>query len=299
MDQDEWTSSIDDITRSYNHLTNCDPVTDMIFAEIGGQVVGYGRIWWRDERKGDRLYPLFIHLMPQWRGKGIRQAMLHHLEQRACEIAEEQPYQGLQHLQAGSGEAEADWIQLLERNRYKAVRWEYEMTRSLADELPDHPLAEGFEVRQVKDSEIEQIWAAAAEAFIDHWGETDWFSPESLAEWRESPLFRPDLWKVAWHGDQVAGMVLNELNEAENNEYQRKRGYTETICVRRPWRGKGLAKSLISLSLQMWKDKGMQEACHGVDSQNEQGALQLYESLGYSVSKTYTTHRKVLPAKHM
>lgn len=89
-------------------------------------------------------------------------------------------------------------------------------------------------------------------------------------------------------------MVLNELNEQENEEYKRKRGYTEIICVCRPWRGRGLAKSLISSSLQMWKERGMSEAAHGVDAENETGALQLYESLGYKVNKTFTTYRKAL-----
>jgi hypothetical protein len=39
---------------------------------------------------------------------------------------------------------------------------------------------------------------------------------------------------------------------------------------------------------------GMTEAAHGVDTQNATGALQLYESLGYKATKTYTTFRKAL-----
>lgn len=297
VDQDEWTSSIQDIARTYSHLKNCDPHEDMVFAEVAGQVVGYGRMWWENERRGARLYPLFVHLMPQWRGMGIRQAMLGYLEQRAVQISEQKAHSAEQYIQAGAGEAEIDWTRLLTRSGFKPVRWEYEMIRSLEEDLPVHPIPEGFDVRPVQESEIETIWTAAAEAFADHWGETDWFTPATLAEWRESPRFLPELWQVAWHGDEVAGMVLNEFNEAENDEYHRKRGYTETICVRKPWRGKGLAKALISLSLHMWKERGMQEACHGVDAENETGALQLYKDLGYEVSRTYTTYRKPLPTK--
>jgi ribosomal protein S18 acetylase RimI-like enzyme len=89
-------------------------------------------------------------------------------------------------------------------------------------------------------------------------------------------------------------MVLNRFDEAENAEYSRKRGYTETICVRRPWRGRGLARALITRSLHLWKDMGMTEAAHGVDTQNATGALQLYESLGYKATKTFVTYRKAL-----
>ena len=60
-------------------------------------------------------------------------------------------------------------------------------------------------------------------------------------------------------------MVLNRFDAAENAEYGRKRGYTETICVRRPWRGRGLARALITRSLLAWKNMGMTEAAHGVD----------------------------------
>ena len=213
VDKDDWSNSLEDITRSYNHLRNCDPNEDMIFAEVAGQVVGYGRIWWEDERKGTRLYPLFVHLMPAWRGQGIRQGMLGHLEQRAIQISEQHPHEGEQALQANAGEAEADWIQLLKRDGFTPVRWEYEMIRSLKEDLPVHPIPEGFDVRPVHEHEVEQIWAAASEAFADHWGETDWFTPATLAEWQESPRYLPKLWQVAWHGDDVAGMVLNELNE--------------------------------------------------------------------------------------
>jgi mycothiol synthase len=297
VDQDEWNNSLEDITRNYNHLKNCDPSEDMIFAEIAGRVVGYGRVWWEDERKGTRLYPLLVHLMPQWRGKGIRQAMLEYLRQRAAHISQQKFHNGAQYIQANAGEAEIDWIQLLKHNGFGPVRWEYEMVRPLDEDLPVHPIPEGFDVRPVRELEIERIWSAAAEAFADHWGETDWFTPATLAEWQESPRFLPELWQVAWHGDEVAGMVLNEMSEEENKEYDRKRGYTETISVRQPWRGRGLAKALISRSLQMWQDKGMLEACHGVDAENEQGALQLYESLGYKANRTFTTYRKPLCAE--
>ncbi len=64
-----------------------------------------------------------------------------------------------------------------------------------------------------------------------------------LTSWRESPSYVPDYWQVAWDGDQVAGMVLNFIDTAENEENHRLRGYTGTICVRRPWRRRGLARA--------------------------------------------------------
>jgi ribosomal protein S18 acetylase RimI-like enzyme len=140
----------------------------------------------------------------------------------------------------------------------------------------------GLEVRPVAESQIRKIIAASEEAFRDHWG----FSPvteEELQGWMKDPTFRPELWKVAWDGDEVAGIVMNFINEKENEEYNRKRGYTENISVGRPWRGRGLAKSLIVQSMQMFKKMGFTETALGVDAENLTGALHLYKKLGYKV----------------
>ena len=46
----------------------------------------------------------------------------------------------------------------------------------------------------------------------------------------------------------------------------------------------------------MFVEMGMQETALGVDTQNPNGALRLYESVGYQVDKRYTTYRKRLSA---
>ncbi len=296
IDQDEWSPSIEDISRTYRYLRNCDPFEDMVFAEIDGQVVGYGRTWWEDEQKGDRIYSLFVNLVPDWRGRGIRRAILQWLEARAQTLAGDHPAEKVRLFQAWCSEHEDDWRGILESEGYEIVRWDYEMVRSLADEIRPAPLPDGVEIRPVTDADAERIFAAAAEAFTDHWGVTDWFDAKSLAAWRESPTWNPALWKIAWGGDEVVGTVLNFIDEKENAEYERKRGYTEAICVRRAWRGRGVAKALITESMKMHKALGMTETAHGVDTQNPTGALQLYEGLGYRSRKTHYTLRKPLAA---
>jgi mycothiol synthase len=88
--------------------------------------------------------------------------------------------------------------------------------------------------------------------------------------------------------------VLNFVDHAENEEYGRKRGYTEGICVRRPWRRQGLARALIARSLQVLQGCGMTEAALGVDAENPSGALRLYQSLGFRKVKRVTVYRKSL-----
>jgi ribosomal protein S18 acetylase RimI-like enzyme len=99
---------------------------------------------------------------------------------------------------------------------------------------------------------------------------------------------------VAWDAsaNQIAGAVQNFVNEKENEEYNRKRGYTEGIFVRRPWRKRGLARALIMRSLQMFKNMGFTEAALGVDAENLSGALRLYESCGFRAVKREALYRK-------
>jgi GNAT superfamily N-acetyltransferase len=81
-DQIEEEYTLEDITRQYNNVQRCNLYTDMIFAEIDGEVIGYGRCWWNQEVSGDYVYPSFIHLLPEWRGTGIGLAMVKHLHAR-------------------------------------------------------------------------------------------------------------------------------------------------------------------------------------------------------------------------
>jgi len=292
-DQLDTVEDIDSVKRAYRHLTNCDPDRDMILAEVAGTLVAYGRGWWDEELSGARRYGHFVNLHPDWRGRGIGRAMLCWIEARMRVVAAGHPANRTKTLQSETEDGQVDWRRILEAEGYTPVRWGRLMVRPLAEPVPACPLPDGLEVRPVREPEIPVIWWAAEEAFRDHAGRGEW-SDEHLAEWRESPTFQPRLWQVAWDGGEVAGMVLNQLDEAENEAYGRRRGHTETICVRRPWRGRGLARALITRSLHLWKDMAMTEAAHGVDTQNATGALQLYESLGYKATKTYTTYRKAL-----
>jgi hypothetical protein len=47
-------------------------------------------------------------------------------------------------------------------------------------------------------------------------------------------------------------------------------------------------------SIAMFVGMGMEETALGVDTQNPNGALRLYESVGYQVERRYTTYRKPL-----
>ncbi|MBN1666882.1 MAG: GNAT family N-acetyltransferase [Anaerolineales bacterium] len=291
VDGIERSATVEEVANTYEHLSDCDPYTDMLFAEVAGQVIGYNRAFWYQQADGSRIYTVFGFLLPDWRRKGIGTVMLRWGEARLQQIAAGHPNDGPRYLQCWAEEGERGTIALLEQAGYQPVRWGISMVRDLSAPIPVAPLPEGLQVRPVQPEHLRLIWEAASEAFQDHWG----YSPPEegdYQEWLAEPHADPALWQVAWDGDQVAGMVQNFVNQDENQEYERRRGYTEGICVRRPWRKRGLARALLVRSMQMFKDMGMTETALGVDAENLSGALRLYQGVGYREVKRSATYRK-------
>ena len=287
----ERSSSVEDVAQIYRHLENCDPQADMLFAEVDGQVIAYGRLLWLDQVDGSRVYIPVGFLHPTWRGKGLGSAIWAAGEERARQIASGHPREMQKFLQISVFETEKALISLLERSGYQAVRYETHMVRDLSEPFPAASMPPGLQVRPVRPDHLRPIFDASNEAFRDHWGAHEATEAEYRAE-LDSKEFRPELWKVAWAGDQVASVVHNFVNEDENNDYQRKRGYTEGICTRRPWRKLGLARSLLVQSMQMFKEMGFTETALSVDSQNLSGAFRLYEGVGYHRVHQQTIYRK-------
>jgi mycothiol synthase len=296
----ERSDKLEDMVNNYAHLHHCNTETDMCLAEVDGQVVGYSRVWWEIDEYAQQWTGFhFGFLLPEWRRKGIGSTLLCFNETRLAQIytelkaAGEIPAEMPGACDCFVDETAQDTVNLLERRGYKAVRYGFNMVRPDLENIPNCPLPEGLEVRPVEIGHLRKIWEASNEAFKDHWGyiAEPW---EEYVRIQSDPDFDPTLWRVAWDGDQVAGMVLSFIDKDQNAEYGRLRGYTENICVRRPWRKRGLARALIALSLQALKERGMTDAGLGVDAENISGALGLYQSMGYQVVRRGITYRKGL-----
>ncbi len=293
----ERSEQLEDVANNYAHLHHCDPYSDMIFAEVNEKVVGYSRCWWEVEGSGQWIGFQFGNVLPEWRHKGIGSALLRFIELHLEGIARQLKAKGELPADAEclldnyTSSSETDRIFLLERRGYQAVRYTYDMVRPNLENIPDFTLPPGVEVRAAKPEHLRTIWEASNEAFRDHWGyiPDPW---EGFEAFIHSPDYDPSLWRVAWQDDQVVGMVLSFIDKDQNEIYGRKRGYTENICVRRPWRKQGVAKALIAMSLKALKERGMTEASLGVDTENTSGALHLYEQMGYQVIKRGTIYRK-------
>ncbi len=290
-DQIEEVDTVESIQGRFQPSDNFDPQRDAFVVEIDGVAVAFGRLWWRAEDSGAHVYLHVGGVRPAWRRKGIGRALFRLKERRLRDIAAAHPKDVPRFLQVFMADTETGSEALARSEGYVPVRHFFTMVRPTLDHLPEARLPDGLEVRPVVPDHYRSIWVAIRDAFRDHWGAfsaTEWH----YRNWLNDPSFDPTLWKAAWDGDQVAGVVLGVINAAENERFQRRRGWLEDVAVRRPWRKRGLARALMVQTLDGLKERGMAEAALGVDTENLSGALRLYESAGFHVVKRFSAYRK-------
>jgi mycothiol synthase len=270
---------------------NFNPARDALVAELEGRMIGFRDVEWVDTNGGLREYRLGGNVHPDWRRRGIGTWLLRdseaHARRRAAQLPSDRPhFYGTWQPNTGVGA-----LALMDREGYRPVRYFFDMVRPTLDDIVDPPLPAGLELRPATDDQLRQLWDADVEAFRDHWGGFD-ASEQRFDEWRKDPKFDPSLFVVAWDGEEIAGGVINQINETENRAFNRQRGWLQSVFVRRPWRRRGLARALVARSLVILRDRGMTSAGLGVDAANPTGALRLYEDAGFEVEHRSTAFRK-------
>jgi len=292
-DQVERVTNAEDIAQAIKNVSNCDPYRDMILVEVEGEVIGYTRGWWQDGENSTRLYSQNGFLVPGWRRKGIGQAMLDWMEARLHSIASTHPPEITKFYQVNVTQYQIGTAIMLERSGYQPVRYYFEMVRPTLEDITEYPLPVGVEIRPAVPGHYRSIWTVLCETSLEQWSHKE-LTEEDYHEWLTSPLFQPDLWQVAWDTatNQVVGHVLTYIHHDENKQFNRKRGYTEEIGILPAWRRRGVARALISRSLQAQRAAGMSESALTVDSENPNEATKLYESCGFQIVKRDTLYRK-------
>lgn len=290
---DELTT-VPDLENWLGHTTEAfDPTQDVVLAEVHGALVAYGWVEWADTTDGLREFRVGGYVHPDWQQRGIGRRLLAWQEERArahpAAGATERPLA----MGTWSSDQNVRKIRLVTHAGYTVTRFFFEMNRPTLDDIDLPPMPEGLEIRPLasdRDSQ-KQLWDADAEAFQDHWGGFD-ASDLAFEAWLTDPNHDPDLWVVAWEGDEIAGAVTNAIFAAENEAFGRARGWMETVFVRRRWRRRGLGAALVARALVRLREAGMREAGLGVDSDNPTGALALYERAGFGVHRRSAAYRK-------
>lgn len=281
----------------YEHLERCDPATDVLIVELDGVIVGYARVEWDDTESGERFYDGVLLLGPEVTDHRVERAMIDWSEDRRRQIA-------AQHLADGEGldrpwfltdfqwDGDPERTALVLSLGYEPFRRFHSMIRPDLEAIPEASIPDGLEVRPITADAglMRRIFDAQVEAFRDHFG---WVDDTDLAfdAFTTEPANDLSMWQVAFDGDEVAGGVSPILRAGTDGSME---GWLDPVYTRRPWRRRGLARALILRSLVVLRDRGAVRACLGVDSQNENRAVTLYESCGFRVASSSTGYRRPL-----
>ncbi len=287
-DHDETASTAEAVENDFVNTTGLDIQRGLLIVEAGGEPAGYVVARTHTEAGGTRIYRHMAKLLPKHRRRGIGAAMLEWAQRYLAALAIDA---GPGEFQTDAEDDEAGAVAVLTADGYRPVAHHASMVRPHLDDVPEHPLPEGVEIRPAVAEHLRTIWEADAEAFRDHFG----YVEPTEAEYQRflgDPLNDLSLWKIAWHGDRVVGQVRSFVNDAANAASGLRRGYTEYISTARDWRGRGIAKALICASLHELKARGLTDAGLGVHVDNPTGAYRLYEGLGFVVTASGATYQR-------
>ena len=281
------------------HPSGFDPMVDCLVGDLDGRIVAYAQARAQDDNDGGRNYIAGGEVDPAVRGRSIGRAVLQHnirhlqaraeLEQATAPGAASRE----RRLESWAFEAQPRRVRLLESEGFEVVRWFFEMLRPNLDDIEPLPMPDGLEIRPVVPEDHRKIFEADVEAFRDHWGAME-LGENTFQRFFSGPGFQPDLWRVAWDGNEVAGVVMNKIMTAFNDASGERRGELAGVSVRRRWRRRGLARALVAESLHALRDAGMTSAVLGVDAENPTGALGVYEANGFAVHRKGMNYRRPL-----
>jgi ribosomal protein S18 acetylase RimI-like enzyme len=196
---------------------------------------------------------------------------------------------------------------LYERLGFAARRFYSDLRRDLAAPVPDVPLDGSLRVVPWSTELDEAARLAHNDAFRDHWGS----QPQTSEAWMHGRSEFAPQWSFLVVDDApdvdalLAGTATDDLIDEETAAALRAGeplvvgyemagrydedfpvrgytfGYTETLGVRRRYRGRKVAVAALAAGMRAFAADGMQYAALDVDTENPSGAHGLYASLGY------------------
>lgn len=231
---------------------------------------------------GFRVY-LTGGVHPRWRGHGLGRELLGRQLTRADEIHRVQaPGAAWVAEIPRTPLADEAAIRLYRRFGMTAARYWFEMVASTA-QVPAAPTPDGLRLVAYSPKLDDAVYDAHMEAFAANWA----FQHRDRSSWLgitvRSGEFLPELSLVALDGSELAGYVLTYDAEPE-------RVYVGQLGVRRQWRRRGLAVTLLARVLDAAAAAGRKQVGLSVDADSPTGAVGVYERAGFTAEFTSVTH---------
>lgn len=184
---------------------------------------------------------------------------------------------------------------------YKLVRTYYRMMIDF-DQAPQKPtVPQGLRIVPIDlEHELKDALIAMEDGFRDHYGSVERPIEDLLPQWEHylenNKDFDPSLWFLAKDGDQIAGICRNGDKMTEDPNM----AWVNQLCVRKPWRRKGLGMALLLTAFNEFYSRGKKRAGLGVDATSLTNATRLYEKAGMHVTEQYNTYEfELRPGKDL
>ena len=280
--------NLEALEHRYAHLVNSDPLTDCIIAERDGATVGYARTEWHDLADGDRIFDVTTIVEPAAWGLGIAGAFLAWSEAHLEMTARALPRDRRCWYSAYAYEGDEESVGALEGRGFEAVRWDAEMLRPDLLDLPPVVVPDGYSLRIPAREELPAVFEMMVAAFGEHWGEYD-AGDQRFDDWAGDPRFRRELVVVLFQDDMPATCLSNFLEPGPDGTV---RGYLESLATHPGHRRRGLGRAAMAESLHRLRDAGATSAWLGVDMDNRNQALTLYEACGFQVVTRSAHYRR-------
>lgn len=253
-----------------------------IRTSVTGDLVGFGR-YSNFPPHVESSTQGFVH--PDHEGLGLGSVIIGWGLERSHTMAEDAPPGAQVANLCGTTATNGAARGLFEENGYSVMRYFLEMERVLDTPVAVTAFPDNVTARTMRGVEdIEVIVDPLADAFRDHYGHTD-STRESEVEqwhrWRQTEEWDDSLvWIVEAGGVPVAVNVSIASLGARTDT-----GYVASLGVIRDWRGKGIARALLTTSFAELQRRGKRVAALHVDADSLTGAKKLYESVGMHESE--------------
>ena len=298
-----WTA-IEDADGSEDYLSEQDlrqefgdPNRDFARGSIatydGRAMVGYGVLTCRSTADSvhDMRYRGGVH--PSYRGRGLGTGLLAWAEQAAVPLHDARHPGRPLALSSACLSRNEGAAALHEGRGYQAVRWIHSMLRDLSAPIPQAEVPAGVRIAGYTPDLAEHARLVRNESFRDHWGSTD-TTAEAWTHRLASGSFRPALSFLAYEGTEPLGVLISHEHDAYRTKTGLRDLYIATVGTRAAGRKRGIATALLATALSAARADGYDQASLGVDADSLTGAVRLYEQVGFTVRKTWTSYRKQL-----
>lgn len=299
MDEPSERHSPEGLVETFNQAYSDPGRHAAVGRDRGGTLLAYGWNYVQEKDVDPRRVFLTGGVHPGWRHQGIGRAVFGWQMDAARRWYAEHWNDGQGPLQMTcySDEQLNGQVALYEHMGLRPMRWFSDMTLRFEGEIVDLDPPDGVTVVPFTTDVSERTRLAHNDAFADHWGA----QPVDVVSWNEGlarVASRPEWSWVAIEdaGGEVVGYAMNSAYEQDWEAQGFSEGWTDRIGVVRSWRGHGLARTLLTRSMQSFKAAGLDGAGLGVDADSPTGAQRLYQGLGYQATDTMIMYGLIDPA---